>query len=84
MQREREREFPRDEVKGGVAILKNRETTEANEIVNESPKREKKGLITMMAVLYKWAWENEYTPERRIEAAVVSLSKKGDKVYPRN
>ena len=60
-----QKEFTTDEVKECcVAKLKNRKAAGADETVNEFIKYGGEGMITMTAMLYRWLWENEFTPKR--------------------
>ena len=80
MARKNCREFTRVEVEECVAKLKNRKAAGADEIVNEFLKSGGEGLITIMVMMHNWIWENEYTPKRWREGAVVNLFKKGDRL----
>ena len=50
--------------------------------MNELLKYGGEGMITIMALLCDWIWENECTPKRRREGVVVNLFKKGHKTDP--
>ena len=46
--------------------------------------RGRRGMLTMMVMLYSWIRKNEYTPRRWRGGVVVNLFKKGDKADPGN
>ena len=60
----------REEVKKGVAKLKNRKAG-ADPIVNELMKYGGEGMLALMVRLYNWIWKNEYAPRRWRERVVL-------------
>ena len=52
-----QRGIAREEVKKGVAKLKDRKAAGADEIVNEFVNYGGEGMLTMMAISYNWIWK---------------------------
>ena len=77
-----QREFTREEVRKCVAKLENKKAAGADQIVNAIINHGVEGMLTIMGMMYKWIWQNEYAPRRWREGVVVNLFKIGDNADP--